>query len=64
MNQIITRENVERLGFLDWPKVDGLVEKAFGGQDALAMRFSIVVAQWVVIGQRFNVKRSELESQD
>lgn len=39
--------------------MEGLVEKAFDGKDASAMRFAFTVAQWVVLGQRFGVKKAE-----
>lgn len=59
MSRLITRENVEELGFVDWSKAEGLVERAFGENgDPLAMRFSLLVAEWVVIGKRFGVKRA------
>ena len=59
MARLVTRENVETLGFVDWEGVKGLVEQAFAGKDAKAMRFTFIVAEWVVIGQRFGVKKAE-----
>jgi asparagine synthase (glutamine-hydrolysing) len=49
---------VEELGFIAWDKATGLVEKAFKYKDANAMRFAFTVAQWVVIGERFKVKKA------
>jgi asparagine synthase (glutamine-hydrolysing) len=49
---------VEQLGFISWEKVNGLVDKAFRMKDANAMRFAFTVAQWVVIGERFQIKKA------
>jgi len=56
---IITKENIEDLGFLDWDQCKDLVQKAFVKDSALAMRYSMVVSQWITIGKRFGVKRAE-----
>jgi hypothetical protein len=57
---LLTRRNVEQLGFLDADRVEGLLGKAFGEeQDASAMRFAFNAAQWVVLAQRFDVARAE-----
>ncbi|PVH68266.1 adenine nucleotide alpha hydrolases-like protein [Cadophora sp. DSE1049] len=57
---LITEENVRGLGFVEWEKARGLVERAFGigggERDAAAARLAFVVAQWVVLGKRFGVK--------
>ncbi len=55
---LLTKNKVEGLGFIAWNKVDGLVEKAFKYKDANAMRFAFTVAQWIVIGKRFKVKKA------
>lgn len=44
---------------MDEEKVGTLVEDAFERRDAQAMRLSIILAQWVVMGKRFGVKRAE-----
>lgn len=50
---------MEQLGFVDWTRVQGLVARAFGQEkDSSAMRFAFTVAQWVIISQRFGVKRA------
>ena len=49
---------MEELGFVAWDNVEGLVEKAFKFKDANAMRFAFTVAQWVVIGERFKVRKA------
>ena len=55
---LLTRDRVEQLGFISWEKVNGLVDKAFRLKDANAMRFAFTVAQWVVIGERFQIKKA------
>jgi asparagine synthase (glutamine-hydrolysing) len=59
LQSFITKENIEQLGFIDWPKVDGLLDRAFAQKDPNAMRFAFTIAQWVIIGQRFGVRRAE-----
>jgi asparagine synthase (glutamine-hydrolysing) len=57
MKKLINKENVEKLGFVDWSRSQSLVDKAFGEQgDPNAMRFSFLIAQWVTLSQRFGVK--------
>ena len=56
--KLITRENIEALGFVEWAKVKGLVEAAFGKGDTRALRCANVLAQWVVMGRRFGVERA------
>ncbi|KAK6389737.1 hypothetical protein LTR65_006219 [Meristemomyces frigidus] len=60
MTGLVSRENVEGLGFVSWEKVGGLVEAAFGPEgDARALRLALVVAEWVVLAKRFRVRRAE-----
>jgi asparagine synthase (glutamine-hydrolysing) len=59
MNKLVTKENVEELGFVDWEKCKGLVDRGFGEKgDPNAMRFTLLVAEWVTIGKRFGVRRA------
>ena len=58
MSRLITRENVEALGFLDWNRVDPMVETAFGTQDKAMMGVIFVIAQWVVLSKRFDMPSS------
>lgn len=61
MTKLVTRENVAELGFLDWNGCEGglgaLVNWAFEEGDEKAFRLVICIAQWVVIGQRFEVRQ-------
>ncbi|KAL5409750.1 hypothetical protein PMIN04_010913 [Paraphaeosphaeria minitans] len=61
LSGLLTMERVEGLGFISWDEAEGLVERAFK-KDAGAMRFAFTVAQWVVIGERFNTKGAEAPS--
>jgi len=59
MRKLVTKENVEDLGFVDWEKCKTLVERGFGDKgDPNAMRFTLLVAEWVTIGQRFGVRKA------
>ncbi|KAL9077988.1 MAG: hypothetical protein Q9157_003092 [Trypethelium eluteriae] len=62
LQHLITKENVEGLGFVDWEKTRDLIHRAFVGKEALAMRFAFSVAQWVVLSQRFGVMKAEAGS--
>ncbi|KAE8420593.1 hypothetical protein BDV36DRAFT_281284 [Aspergillus pseudocaelatus] len=56
IKHLVTRENVESLGFLDWNATEEAVENAFSKQEPLALRRAITVAQFIVLGQRFGIK--------
>ena len=57
--RLVTRENVEALGFVRWNSVHWLVDHAFGPQGRPgAMRKALVVAEWVVLSKRFGVRRA------
>lgn len=62
-SRLLTKENVDSLGFVDWEKVKGLVDRAFTKEDAFALRQAMIVGQWITIGQRFGCKRAGLEEQ-
>lgn len=62
MKEICTKEAVEKLGFVDWEIVKGALDKAFGDDaDSMAFRVLLLVGGWVTIGERFGVKRAELD---
>ena len=56
LNKLITEENVRKLGFVSWDKVRSLVQRAFEQKESLAFRLALVVAQWVVLSERFSIK--------
>jgi asparagine synthase (glutamine-hydrolysing) len=57
--RLLTEENVRQVGFLDWDVVQSNLDKAFRDKDPFAFRFSLSAAQFVVLSQRFHVKRAE-----
>ncbi len=59
ISKLVTRENVDQLGFVDWSMVEGMAEKAFVAHNHSAFRNVLSVAQFVVIGQRFGVKTAQ-----
>ena len=57
--ELLTRDKVENLGFLKTDQVESLMSRAFGEKgDVNALRFVINAAQWVVLSERFNVKKA------
>ncbi|KAL4889814.1 asparagine synthetase [Aspergillus ambiguus] len=56
---LLTEENVDQLGFVDWNTVSTALEQAFSAGDPGSFATATTVAQLVVISQRFGVKRAE-----
>ena len=56
MSRLITKHNVEALGFLDWSTMHDLVNKGFEEQEMGMLRTMFSVAQYVVLSQRFGIK--------
>ena len=59
MCRLITEENIENLGFVDWEQSRTLVDRAFTSQDKIMMVTVYVIAQWVVLGRRFGVAKAQ-----
>ena len=55
MRSLITHESIQALGFLDWKRVEPMVETAFGRQDKAMMGVIFVIAQWVVLSKKFKI---------
>lgn len=54
--RLVTKENVDNLGFLDWGQTKEHLDKSFGdSQNELSFRATLSVAQYVVLSQRFGV---------
>ena len=60
MSRLITQKNIEALGFLNWSKMDDLVQKSFDLQEPGLLRKVFMVAQYVVLSQRFGIKTAEV----
>lgn len=58
LDRLVTRENVDQLGFLDWENTKGLVDVAFLEKDVMSFRQALIIAEWVVISQRFGVEKA------
>jgi len=59
--RLLTRENIEGLGFVDWPAVEDALERGFGPQaKPSALRACQAVAGIVVISQRFGVAKAQV----
>ncbi|KAL4958158.1 nucleophile aminohydrolase [Aspergillus filifer] len=55
VTRLLTQENVERLGFVDWDQLQDQIIKGFRDSDQRCFRSSLFVAQLVVLSQRFGV---------
>lgn len=58
MARLVSRENIEQLGYIEWSVVKDEVRKAFEERDASSFRMTILLAQYVVLGQKFRVKQA------
>ncbi|KAF2129728.1 glutamine-hydrolyzing asparagine synthase [Dothidotthia symphoricarpi CBS 119687] len=57
--QLLTRDAVDQLGFVDYAVIEHSLEIAFGDKaDATAFRTLTYVAAWVVLSKRFGVKKA------
>ncbi|CAK1359053.1 hypothetical protein CB0940_05319 [Cercospora beticola] len=53
---LITKENVAKLGFVDWDRCEDLVDKVFHDKDEGKFRSAIWLAQIISIGSQFGVQ--------
>ncbi|KAI1336734.1 asparagine synthase [Xylariaceae sp. FL0016] len=61
--RILSKENVEAVGFLDWAVIQESLNKGFGDEaNAAAMRRCQVAGSFVTISQRFGVAKAQIES--
>lgn len=59
MQKLISKDTIDALGFVDWDRVKNLVDDGFGEKGSPgAMRKALVLAEWVVLSQRFGVKKA------
>lgn len=56
VKSLLTEDNVNKLGFVDWDRLQEHIVKGFRDGDPRCFRSSLFVAQLVVLSQRFGVK--------
>ncbi|KAL6239510.1 hypothetical protein BDW75DRAFT_227146 [Aspergillus navahoensis] len=56
VKRLLTEDNVRKLGFVDWDRLQEHIVKGFHDGDQRCFRSSLFVAQLVVLSQRFSVK--------
>jgi asparagine synthase (glutamine-hydrolysing) len=56
VKSLLTENNVKKLGFVDWNRLQEHIVKGFRDGDPRCFRSSLFVAQLVVLSQRFGVK--------
>ncbi|RAL16135.1 asparagine synthetase B family protein [Aspergillus homomorphus CBS 101889] len=56
LRRLLTKSNIQNLGFIDWNQVQETFKRAFSDDDPSAFRSTLSVAQLVVLAQRFGVK--------
>ncbi|KXH40244.1 asparagine synthase [Colletotrichum simmondsii] len=57
--KLITEDSVKNLGFLEWEDVKSWLEHGFGNDsDPNAFRKLVITGSWVVLSQRFGVKKA------
>ncbi|GKT50002.1 amidase chyE [Colletotrichum spaethianum] len=62
MENLISKDNIESLGFIEWDSAKKWLEEGFGDDASpRAFRKLICTASWVVLGQRFGVKTATKE---
>jgi asparagine synthase (glutamine-hydrolysing) len=67
LQKLLTKENIDQLGFLDWDTVESHMKYAFpkdaeqGGASSHTFRGVLMSAQLVILGQKFGVKRADPE---
>ena len=62
--RLLTKDNVDALGFVAWEPVEKNLADAFDGsveegRRTRAFRLGLLVAQWFILGQRMGVRRAE-----
>ena len=60
-HRLITRQNIEALGFVDWSTTGKTLQEGFEEQDPVKMRTVCVVAQYVVLGQKFGIRTAKVD---
>lgn len=62
MLRLVTKENIERLDFVDWDRLKDVVSNGFDDGDVSKFRPAATLAQWVqvVLTQILDVKQTEV----
>ncbi|KAH8645677.1 hypothetical protein BX600DRAFT_484943 [Xylariales sp. PMI_506] len=64
MQRLITEENVEALGFVNWSYIRDALERGFGDDaDGAALRTCLTIAAFVTISKRFGVAQAKLDEE-
>lgn len=58
LEKLVSKDRVDKLGFVSWEEVERLKKRAFVevDQDVWAWRVILIVAEWTVLHERFGVK--------
>lgn len=59
LKRLLTRENVDALGFSDWAHAEHSLNKSFREKDPASFRAAYLIAQFVILSQRFNVLKAQ-----
>lgn len=59
LKRLLTGEHVDALGFVDWTQASQMLDKAFREKDPASFRSAYLLAQLVVLSQRFNVPKAQ-----
>ena len=60
MKKLVTEKNVEKLGFLASRGIEEKVERGLREQNTIVMRENLIIAQFVVLSDRFGVRKAGL----
>ena len=60
--KLVTKENMDALGFADWEQSKDLLHRAFVKREGVAFRMAMGMAQLVVLSKRFGVRKAEPEA--
>lgn len=63
LKRLVTRVNIEKLGFLKAEGLEGLVDECFETKQMSTFRLVFCLAQWIVLSQRFGVQQAVSEAE-
>lgn len=56
LTRLITKQNIDNLGFMDWSKTEDLFSRAFKVQEPNMIRKTFIIAEFVAMSHRFGMK--------